>query len=207
MALIVVTTILFLGLISLLLVVLTLMRVIVDLRCEVQALTSLITQPPEPTFLGKQIPEQLAAHFTQWQGTGHGEQVVAVLFLREGCEGCRMLVVEVQRAIAKGRLKRQQLWAVVEDYEEDLPMVRDAAASSDAVIRDEDGTLRSTCQVLGTPTIFIIRLDTLQLLSYELGGDAAWISRQLRSNPNTDAKAVERDARVEPSIVEGFSGI
>lgn len=163
-----------------LIVILGVMREAVILRDDVKALSELITEPPVPSFLGQPLPAMAAEQLApagDWSGIVRRPHIV--LFFREGCFGCEDLLARVQQAIRQGVLSSVDISCVVSGTE-GSPLLAMAHSISRNAVLDAQGALLKACEVRGTPSMFAIWTDTLEVFDYMIGGDAEWMRQRLQ---------------------------
>lgn len=159
------------------LVTLTLMREVVLLRGEVDSISTLIKNPPPPSFVGELAPAGLRDLIRQSSPDQHdGLQIVA--FVRSGCGPCQSLVGGLSSAIESGRLDPQRLLFVVQTN--GGPESRRFAASLPAYgVSDLDGSYARLCEVRGTPSLFAVDRSTGMVIAFNAGGDPEWVTSRL----------------------------
>jgi len=173
--------ILLVGLALLLVVILGTMRETVILRGDVAALSQLITNPPQPSYVGTRIPALIES------AVGLGEYVSrcdsrthVLLFLRIGCNGCESLLIALQEAVHRESVPPSGISCVVAAPTEDAPVFQMARRVSENVVLDRDGTLFKGAEVRGAPTQLALWVNTLEVFDCQLGGDVGWIMERLQ---------------------------
>ncbi len=176
-------------------VVLGVMRETVILRGDVRALSSLITHPPAPSFLGEALPapaaHQLSALARDAASDHHGESHI-LAFLSPDCSGCSGLVAEIAAAIEVGTLSadrvEESISFLVASYEVEEPSVARAARGLGAVLIDQNAEMGKVCEVRHTPTLMQIRLPDAIVVDYSVGGGIEWIQKILQPRTETSVR-------------------
>jgi hypothetical protein len=161
----------------LLLVVLSLMREIELLRGEVAAVTTLVKNPPPPSFIGDVAPARMKQVIERELScdTGSSRQILA--FVTPSCGPCENLVSGMAVAIRDGRLNRDDILFAIfalplsgwEQWSRKIPA---------RAIADIEGRLAGACEVRATPAMFVISRHDWKVLDFNLEGEAEWaISR------------------------------
>jgi hypothetical protein len=170
-------------------VVLGVMRETVILRGDVKALSSLITHPPAPSFLGEALPAPAArqlpvlAHRGASDENRPGESHI-LAFLSPDCSGCSGLVSDIASAIEAGDLSAdrvaESISFLVASYEVEEPAVARSARALGVVLIDRNAELGKACEVRHTPMLMQIRLPDAIVVDYSVGGGIEWIQKILQ---------------------------
>ena len=181
------------GLLALLAVVLGVMREAVILRGEVQALASLITTPPAPSFMGSVLPNSLIRRIAETaprEASANGSDAPTshvLAFLTSDCTGCAALVSEIDFAISAGTLDpefvKQNITAVVASRDDGAaasPVATAARSVLDAVIIDNHAELTRAADIRQAPTLIEVRMPDAVVVDYQVAGGLEWILKVLR---------------------------
>lgn len=186
---IVVTLVLAVLLLALIAVVLGVMREAVILRGDVKALSSLITYPPAPSFLGEALPAPAARRLPVLAQAGASDRPRdgdshIVAFLSPDCSGCSGLVSDIAAAVEAGRLPAEQVEEsisfLVASYEAEEPAVAHTARAIGEVLIDANAELGKACEVRHTPMLMAIRLPDAIVVDYSVGGGIEWVEKILQ---------------------------
>jgi hypothetical protein len=186
---IVVTLVLAMLLLALMAVVVGVMREAVILRGDVKALSSLITNPPAPSFLGEALPAPAARRLPALvRGASSDEPRPGdshiLAFLSPDCSGCSGLVSDLAAAVKSNALSAdrvgQSISFLVASYEAQEPTVASAARAVGEVIIDANAELGKACEVRHTPMLMEIRLPDAIVIDYNIGGGIEWIQKILQ---------------------------
>lgn len=164
------------------LVVLGIMRETVILRGEVKALSQLITEPPVPSVLGNQLPALLSKELLSYNPASFPQKAHIIIFVSSNCFGCTDLIQELSKAIKSQSFSSQDFTLVVKSISNKNEMIELANLLGMKVVIDKNGKILELCEVRGTPTLFSVWLDKMEVFDYKLGGDLEWIHQKLYPN-------------------------
>jgi hypothetical protein len=162
----------------LLLAVLGAMREVVLMRGELEAFGQLVKRPPPPSYVEATLPAPLVDVLDETLAPGVDDGGLMVAFVSPGCKPCEDLVLGLSAAAEERRLRREDLFFVVwamkdADAERMVPDLPGQAVS------DSGGSLARTCEIRGTPTVFVVSRSDYRVLDYDMEGDTEWVLSHL----------------------------
>ncbi len=159
----------------LVLTILAVMRETMILRGSVAALSSLITIPPDPTFIGGALPSDLHSAVSERLQSvrGNGMKPVVLGFLGRSCTTCEHLITELS-GTSSDLLEQAQFVLVIRGSSTHDRLYRLAAQTSASIVLDPRGHLFDLAQVRSTPGCFVLSHE-LKVREYKLRPDASWI--------------------------------
>jgi hypothetical protein len=166
------------------------MREIVLLRGEVTAVSTLVKNPPPPSFIGEAAPAALFDVLTSELPADTGAPGQLLAFVTPSCGPCEGLVSGLRAAIDTGRVHRDDvlfvIWALpLSDWK------RFSKTLPARAVPDIEGRLARICEVRGTPAMFVLSRADSTVLDYNPTGDAEWAITRItnRTRPLQKAKA------------------
>lgn len=175
----VVISILAVATLLLLVTVFGLMRELLIVRADVQALSTLITNPPTPTYLGEQAPRPLV-EVLRIDDVGISR---VVLFLSDTCPSCRDLTREITARQANAAWLASALLVVVNKSGRKSLGLDDLRCR---VVEDHRGDLHRACELRGVPGALAISQQSGIVLDYAVGPSPDWVIRYLTTSSDDD---------------------
>lgn len=164
-----------------LLMTLGLMREVVLLRADTDALARLVTRPPSPTFLGGTLPDEVAAASNIRSKTAsahHPEERGSVLiFVSPGCSACYDLLAKIKNHKFSHEVINEQIAIVITGAFDEDPLISSATHSFPNVLIDDRGRMATACEINGTPTLLAYWETSGLVFDWMMGGDVPWIEQ------------------------------
>jgi len=102
-----------------------------------------------------------------------------LIFLKDGCGGCDHLVTQIRAGVSAGELDPSRLMFVVGVETSATKLLELLEPIGSPNVLDRTGSLFAVAEVRGTPTLFAVWEDTLEVFDYSTGGDIGWLSKAL----------------------------
>lgn len=152
------------------------LREVVLLRGDVSALAQLITSPPVPVLVDKDLPDSLHRNLPD---SGDQGDTVVVLFLSDDCGPCRQIADNLQRVAELHPTVPSSLLAVLRSRSLEASPVKPALDELRIKTVVDNGRIADECDIRGTPGFLAYDRSTRRVTDYSYGGDVAWIVDRL----------------------------